>query len=308
MKKRYHRANGTLRVVFCMLIILSLSTGCMDDTTPDDAGIQAQEAEPPPSRGPSPPGCDFQEDVPPISASDVSITVIYDNNVYDSTLQPDWGFSCLVKGCEKTILFDTGTHGSILLKNMEKLQITPEEIDVVILSHVHQDHTGGLETILRRKSALPVYVLQSFPFAFKEQARESGAEVIAVEDPVRICSHVYSTGELGGYIQEQSLIIRTDRGLVVITGCAHPGIIRIIQETGDLVQSDLYLVMGGFHLQGTEQSWLEEIISDFKTLGVQYAGPCHCSGDMARGLFEAAYGQYYISIGVGKVINLGALD
>jgi 7,8-dihydropterin-6-yl-methyl-4-(beta-D-ribofuranosyl)aminobenzene 5'-phosphate synthase len=307
MKKRFSWFNGTLRMIFCILFILSVSAGCMEEPTLDEA--REQDSEPPSSEEPSSSiACDFTEDVSPIPASDVSITVVYDNNGYDSRLQSDWGFSCLIRGCEKTILFDTGTHGSLLLKNMEKMQVTPEEIDVVVLSHIHQDHTGGLETVLRKKSDLTVFVLQSFPFAFKEQVRATGAEVIAVEDPVRICAHVYSTGEIGGYIEEQSLIMHTDRGLVVITGCAHPGVVRIVEQAHHLIPSDLFLVMGGFHLHGTVQFRIEEIIADFKTLGVEYAGPCHCSGDTARSLFEVAYGQYYISIGVGKVIYLGELE
>ena len=284
--------------------------GCVGDSLPEIDETPAQEGEPVSEdhEFPSPPGYDFHEDETPLPTDSVTISVIYDNNEDDSRLETDWGFSCLIRGCEKTILFDTGTNGFRLLKNMETLGIDPGEIDVIFLSHIHEDHTGGLESILRNKSSVTVYLLESFPFSFKERVRESGAEVVPVSDPVRICPHVYSTGQIGGLIDEQSLIIRTERGLVVITGCAHPGIIQILQKTTDLLQIDLYCVMGGFHLHDAHRSRIETIIADFKRLGVHYAGPCHCSGDTARSLFEDAYGQHYISIGAGTIIYLGEMQ
>ena len=309
MKKMSRCSICSGPVICCILVLFSLMCGCVDtDTAPATDTAEQEEGITPPVCIPPQSEADFQEDLPPIHASEVSITVLYDNNVYDPHLQPDWGFSCLIKGCEKTILFDTGANGSLLLKNMEKLQVTPEEIDIIVLSHIHQDHTGGLESILKIKGELTVYVLQSFPFALKEQIQGYGAHVIEVDHPVRVCSHVYTTGGIGAYISEQALIIRTDEGLVIITGCAHPGIVRIIQKAHDLLLSDIFMVMGGFHLQGATQSQIQEIIAQCQELGVQYAGPCHCSGDMAMVLFEQAYNTHYLSIGVGTVIYLSELE
>ena len=76
--------------------------------------------------------------------SSLSISVVYDNNTYKEGLSEAWGFSCVLKGAEKTILFDTGEDGSILLSNMEKLGIHTKEIDLIVLSHFHDDHVGGL--------------------------------------------------------------------------------------------------------------------------------------------------------------------
>ncbi len=97
-------------------------------------------------------------------------------------------------------------------------------------------------------------------------------------------------------------------GGIVITGCAHPGIVEILGKSKELIKDDLLLAMGGFHLQvGTfmgvlSSSELEEIVSSFKDLGVRYVGPTHCSGNEAMELFKKTYQEQYLDLGVGKGI------
>ncbi len=233
----------------------------------------------------------------------LTITVTYDNNPYKQELETEWGFAAFITGTEKTILFDTG-GGRLLLDNMEKLAIEPDSVDVVVLSHIHGDHTGGLSSFLEKNSDVTVYLPSVFPKKFKDNAREHGAKIIEVKESLQICENVYSTGQLGRLIKEQSLIIRTDKGLVVITGCAHPGIVNIVNTAKELINEDILLVMGGFHLEWATKGGIEKIISAFKQLGVRYVGPCHCSGHKARSLFEKHFGSNYINIGAGKVITL----
>jgi 7,8-dihydropterin-6-yl-methyl-4-(beta-D-ribofuranosyl)aminobenzene 5'-phosphate synthase len=232
----------------------------------------------------------------------VTITVIFDNNSYEQGLETDWGFSCVVSGAEKTILFDTGP-GRFLLDNMERLAIEPESIDVVILSHIHPDHTGGLEGFLQKNSDVTVYLPVSFPRKFKDDIAAHGSKIVEVEQPVEICGGVYSVGQLGTLIKEQSLVVRTDRGLVVIIGCAHSGIVKIVKAAKQLIEGELFLVMGGFHLEWSTRGKIKKVISSFKDMKVRYAGPCHCSGHRARSLFQKHFGENYIDIGVGKVIT-----
>lgn len=246
----------------------------------------------------------------------ISITVTYDNNPCEQGLETDWGFSATIIGIDKTILFDTG-GGRLLLDNMEKLAIEPDCVEIIVLSHIHGDHTGGLGSFLEKNSNVIVYIPVSFPKKFKDNARNSGAKIIeanpvrsktsisnGVSESLQICENVYSTGQLGKLIKEQSLIIRTDKGLVVITGCAHPGIVNIVNTAKTLMKDDILLVMGGFHLEWATKGRIEKIISAFKQLGVRYVGPCHCSGQKARSLFEKHFGSNYINIGAGKVITL----
>lgn len=237
-----------------------------------------------------------------------TITVIYDNNPYKEGLETAWGFSALIVGAEKTILFDTGGNGSILLGNMEKLAIDPQSVDLVVLSHIHGDHTGGLDGFLEKNSKITVYLPKSFPAKFKDNVQGYGVKTVEVEQSLKICENVYSTGQLGRLIKEQALIVRTERGLVVITGCAHPGIVKIVNAAKELLSDDIFLVMGGFHLEWATAGKVEKIISAFKEAGVRYVGPCHCSGDKARSLFEKHFGENYINIGAGKVVGVADLQ
>jgi 7,8-dihydropterin-6-yl-methyl-4-(beta-D-ribofuranosyl)aminobenzene 5'-phosphate synthase len=125
-----------------------------------------------------------------------------------------------------------------------------------------------------------------------------------VHDAVEICQFVYSTGELGDGIKEQSLVIETAQGLVVITGCAHPGVVNIVRQAKELAGGEVYLVLGGFHLGNTSTAEITGIIEDFQQLGVQKAAPCHCSGDVARRLFDEAYGEDFNPAGVGSRLEV----
>lgn len=233
------------------------------------------------------------------------LIIVYDNNPYDNQLHTAWGFSCLIRLPDKAILFDTGGDSSTLLYNMSQLQIDPGEVDVVVLSHIHGDHTGGLGGFLQQNSKVTVYLLDSFPQSFKDEVKSLGARMVEISQPSEIFQNVYTTGELGDGIKEQSLILKTRKGLVVITGCAHPGIVEIVQTAKEVVPDNkIYLVVGGFHLSGASYTQIESIISSFIQLGVEKVAPCHCSGDETRRLFEESYGVNYIESGVGKRILL----
>jgi|AntAceMinimDraft_9_1070365.scaffolds.fasta_scaffold05751_5 7,8-dihydropterin-6-yl-methyl-4-(beta-D-ribofuranosyl)aminobenzene 5'-phosphate synthase len=237
-------------------------------------------------------------------AKDLDLTIVYDNNPYNEQLETRWGFSCLVEGLDKTILFDVGGEGSILLGNMEKLKIDPKAIDIIILSHIHYDHIGGLSSFLEKNSEVTVYLPESLPQSVKRTVKEAGAKLIEVRKPLAICKNVYSTGELGSWIKEQSLIIKTGKGLVVITGCAHPGVVNIVKKAKDMLRKNVYLVLGGFHLCWMNTWQIKGIVKGLKEQGVKKAAPCHCSGDLARELFKKAYGKDFVLMGVGKKIKI----
>jgi 7,8-dihydropterin-6-yl-methyl-4-(beta-D-ribofuranosyl)aminobenzene 5'-phosphate synthase len=233
----------------------------------------------------------------------VMIRVVYDNVAYDRRLGTAWGFACLVEAGEKTILFDTGGDGAILLRNMGMLGVDPKSVEVVVLSHIHGDHTGGLESLLKTDVRPTVYLPRSFPSDFKSRVRVQ-ADVVEVVGAMEIAEGVYTTGEMGSGIIEQALVVQTRRGLVVVTGCAHPGISEMVGRAADIGGDEVYLVLGGFHLGGTSQARVEETIAEFRRLGVEKVAPSHCTGDNAIRLFREAYGQDFIASGAGREIEI----
>jgi 7,8-dihydropterin-6-yl-methyl-4-(beta-D-ribofuranosyl)aminobenzene 5'-phosphate synthase len=236
--------------------------------------------------------------------SELAITIVHDNNPCVDSLKTAWGFSAFVTGPEKTILFDTGSDGALLLENMAKLQIDPGRVDIIVLSHVHGDHTGGLTGLLNENPRVQVFLPGSFPARFKTAVQGRGAAVVEVKEPQEICKNVYTTGVLGRRIKEQALVIRTRQGSVVLTGCAHPGIARIVKEVRRLHEESILLVLGGFHLEWATKGRVESIMAAFRNYGIRYVAPTHCSGDKARQLFRQSYGPGYVDAGAGKTITL----
>jgi len=137
----------------------------------------------------------------------MKITIVYDNTVFQSGLESDWGFSCVVETQKRTILFDTGTNGSILMNNMKKLNIDPSVIDDVFISHPHFDHIGGLSAFLNKNNNVTVYAPASF------RGLRHTMEVAYINKPTVLHENIYSTGELDHI--EQSLAVKTDNGIVV---------------------------------------------------------------------------------------------
>jgi 7,8-dihydropterin-6-yl-methyl-4-(beta-D-ribofuranosyl)aminobenzene 5'-phosphate synthase len=209
------------------------------------------------------------------------------------------------------VLFDTGDNGAILLDNMEALGFDPQMVDVVVLSHAHHDHTGGLSALLDTGATPTVYVPASFSASFKNGVRAK-TNLVEITDPVEIVPGVHTTGEVGSGTTEQALVVQTDEGLVVITGCAHPGVVEMVRRAKESVEgigaADVFLVMGGFHLGSAGRGQIEGIIADFRDLGVQGVAPCHCTGDRARQMFAEEYGDRCTLAGVGQVFLVGGAE
>lgn len=234
----------------------------------------------------------------------MTLTVVYDNRAYGPELKGDWGFACLIERGTDTVLFDTGASGALLLANLAHLGHTPQEIDAVILSHAHQDHTGGLTALLDTGAAPTVYLLATFSEAFKRQIA-ARVPLVQVSEPGELRPGFFSTGPLGTSIPEQALAVQTPAGLVVVTGCAHPGVDLLTQQAlAAAGENEAALLLGGFHLGSASTQEIARIINDLRALGVQQVAPCHCTGTQAQQQFAKAYGADYLSVGAGWVLPL----
>lgn len=236
--------------------------------------------------------------------SPVTIVVLYDNYVSEQGTTADWGFSVLIEGLEKCILFDTGTKPEILGKNIHETGIDPSRIDMLILSHEHQDHTGGITSLTKLKTGIPVLFPEAFSESFPKNMNELGLEPVYVGGSSVICQNLYTSGQFDHDIPEEALVLDTKSGLVVITGCAHPGIIMMLTRIKNDFGKNIYMVCGGFHLLNKTDEEMKKIISAMKQLGIVKCGATHCTGEKQIKMFREAFGKNYLELGTGNRITI----
>jgi len=251
----------------------------------------------------------------------VRVTYLYDNTVATPHVKPDWGFACLVEGHGRKVLFDTGANDGVLRGNLAALNVDLSRLHALVLSHDHGDHTNGL-VALGKRPALPAYYAEGSNQQVVNRIAESGMRAVPVTRSLeifpgfRVSDRMVFTQQpvvsaAGGNaattsppeIVEVALAVDTRDGLVVIVGCAHPGIVPMLRQIRQTTNRPIHMVLGGFHLLQTPADQVRQIIADFRSIGVAYAGPTHCTGDEAIRLFREAYGDHFIKGGVGTVVE-----
>ena len=238
----------------------------------------------------------------------VKITTLVDNDVWKRGLTSSWGLSLYVEINREEerhiILMDTSGSFDALFNNASKLEVNLSDVEAVFISHWHGDHCGSLSHVLPLlRQQTPVYVPSENSLGIKK-IKEAGGTPMVCSDPVELMEDVMSTGEIGGWISEHSLVVNVkDKGLVILVGCAHPGIVSTVKRAQQVSGiSKIYAVIGGFHI-----SSLHEGINAAKFLheiGVKLVSPCHCTGVNAKIAIANVMGERYVANGSGKVFLL----
>ena len=212
----------------------------------------------------------------------VKITILYDNESNIDGIDSDWGFACLIEAYGRKILFDTGGSGSILLKNSEALGVDLKTVQDVFISHVHFDHIGGLSAFLDVNNEINLFSPSTLRGVFHAK------KVIYNDKPKELYEHFYTSGLMDDI--EQSLAIETDKGLIIIVGCSHPGVEQILQVLSQFGKP--YALVGGLH--GFNNF---EVIHE-----LPYVCPTHCSQYIPD--IKKIYPNKFIEGGVGKIIEI----
>jgi 7,8-dihydropterin-6-yl-methyl-4-(beta-D-ribofuranosyl)aminobenzene 5'-phosphate synthase len=267
------------------------------------------------------------------------ITVLYDAFGQTSEMQKDWGYAALVEYGGKRILFDTGNNPDILTHNAGAKGIDLAKLDFVVMSHRHGDHMGGLSYVLRvnpkviiyapkegfgvfgadlpstfyrKDPALPPeqrYYEGSPPEIMRFGSAWPGANFRLVDKNTDIAPDVHlitlvsdKSGTLE--LRELSLAISTPDGLVIVVGCSHPGIDKIV-ESAAVINPRIHLVAGGFHLVTSSDPDIQKIVVALHDrFQVEYIAPGHCTGEPAFTALRKAFGDHYVYAGLGTVVKM----
>lgn len=230
----------------------------------------------------------------------------------------EWGYSALVEVDGKKILFDTGRKFETVLNNAEELGIDLSEVEDVFLSHNHGDHTGGLLTLRERLKKQNINAIskihvgegifdQRIGFSnrmleIKEELEADGVIFMIYKEAFELFPGVWITGpierihpeknyggkwkiatkngeEIDTIPEDQSLIINTEKGFVLVAGCGHAGIINTLEQVKSKIKSkNTYAIVGGLHLVNATDMQLEWTAEHLQRFGVSKIIGAHCTG------------------------------
>jgi 7,8-dihydropterin-6-yl-methyl-4-(beta-D-ribofuranosyl)aminobenzene 5'-phosphate synthase len=280
--------------------------------------------------------------VPTTASTQAQITVLYDAFGKSSDMRKDWGYAALVEFAGKRILFDTGNNPDILAHNAQMKGIDLSKLDFVVMSHRHGDHMGGLSYVLKLNPAVKIYAPKEgfgvygadLPSTFyrKDASLPSeqhyydgvppdimrfgsawpGANFQLVDKNTEIAPDIHLIALVSDKpgtleLRELSLAISTSDGIVVVVGCSHPGIDKIV-AAASTINPRVHLIAGGFHLVTASDSEIDRIVTALHDqLKVDYIAPGHCTGEPAFTALRKAFSDRYLYAGLGTILSLNKL-
>ena len=289
-------------------------------------------------------GCAITISVSPMASAGPAkpqITILYDAFGKDSAMQKDWGYAALVEYGGKRILFDTGNNPEVFAQNAKAKSIDLSKLDFVVMSHRHGDHMGGLAYLLKVNPKVRIYapkegfgvygadlpssVYRKDPSLPPEQRYYGGvppevmrfgsawpsADFQLVDKTVEIASGIYLISLISDKpgtleLHELSLAIKAPDGMVLVVGCSHPGIDKIV-EAASTIDPRIHLIVGGFHLVVASDADIQKIVMALHdTFHVQYVAPGHCTGEPAFTALKKAFGDRYLFAGLGITLTLSS--
>ena len=240
------------------------------------------------------------------------VITLVDNDVWERGLASSWGLSFYVEaqieGRQHKVLMDTSGSSDALFGNTSKLGVDFSALEALFISHWHSDHCGSLGHILpllRRSN--PIYVPSLSLYGFKTIVEAGGFPKVCSK-PTKLMEGMMSTGEMGNGIEEHSLLINVKKmGLVVLTGCSHPGIIDIAKRAQEVSGiANIYAVMGGFHISSVHEGI--NVAKSLCEMGVKLISPCHCTHIEAKTGIAKVIGEGYVRNGSGRIISIGCSE
>ena len=239
----------------------------------------------------------------------VRITTIVDNDAWKEELASSWGLSFYVEafsnGKKHSVLMDTSGSFQAFFNNASKLGLNLSAVEAILISHWHGDHCGALSQVLSLlKPQTPVYVPSENSFGIREIRGAGGVPVICRES-IEFVDGMISTGEMPSGLSEHSLIINVkEKGLVVLTGCSHPGLVNVLKRAQKVSGIEkIYAVMGGFHISGMNEGL--KMGEFLRKLKVRLVSPCHCTSNDAKQGIAKIMGKRYFKNGSGKIMSIG---
>jgi len=277
-----------------------------------------------------------------IDPAKAQITVLYDAFGQASAMQKDWGYAAFIEYGGKRILFDTGNNPDILAQNAKAKDVDLSKLDFVVMSHRHGDHMGGLAYLLKVNPKVTIYApkegfgvygadlasgfYRKDPSLPPEQRYYNGAppevmrfgsawpganfQLIDKNTEIALGIHLITlVSDKPGTLElrELSLAFSTPDGMVIVVGCSHPGIDKIV-ESASAINPRIHFIVGGFHLVTASDPDIEKIATALHDrFKVEYVAPGHCTGESAFTALKKAFGDHYLYAGLGTTLTLNSL-